>query len=40
MTIEEIFEELGYPSTIWENAMGEEATAESFYLYELHLMSF
>jgi len=40
MTIEEIFEELGYPTTIWENAMGEEATAESFYLYELHLMSF
>ena len=28
MTIEEIFEELGYPTTIWENAIGEEATAE------------
>ena len=39
-TIEEIFEELGYPTTIWENVMGEEATAESFYLYELHLMSY
>ena len=32
MTIEEIFEKLGYPTTIWENAMGEKATPESSYL--------
>ena len=40
MTIQDIFEKLGDPTLVWENAMGVEATVDSIYLYELHLMSF
>ncbi len=40
MTLFEIFEELGDPTSVWESAMGKRATSESFYLYERHEISF
>ena len=40
MTFSEIFDKLGDPTLVWESAMGKRATPESFYLYELHEMSF
>ena len=40
MIITEIFEKHGDPTIVWESAMNENATPDSFYLYELHEMSF
>lgn len=39
MTLEELLAKID-PTCIWENAMDRAATPNSFYLYELHLMSF
>jgi hypothetical protein len=36
MIITEIFEKHGDPTIVWESAMNKNATAASFYLYELH----
>jgi hypothetical protein len=40
MTIEEIFAELGEPEDAFNSAMGKTATENSYFIYEIHNMSF
>jgi hypothetical protein len=39
MTLGEIIDQLGSPTSVWENAMGRTANENSYYLYEIHHLS-
>jgi len=40
MTIKEIIDTYGDPTKIWDNALNRSANKNSYYLYEIHNMSF